>query len=322
MLKQGMKQDFSLHNTRRVGVTGATGFVGQAVVAVLREAGYDVVGFSRNPAQPIPGCVETRQFAPPEPPDGRDLGAVIHLAGENILGRWTPAKKERILRSRVEGTTAVARAVADGGFGGVLLSASAVGYFGNTGEEEKTENSPAGSGFLAEVSLAWEAALAPARRANEQNPQNGSGKGMRTRVAHVRLGMVLGREGGAMRLLRPLFLAGLGGRLGSGSQWMSPVHVRDVAGIFLHLLETPDAEGPFHAVLPEPVRNREFTRALGRAVRRPAPWPVPAWALRMVLGDLSHLLLDSSRIRPQRTLHSGYKFVFPTLGAIFQEITS
>lgn len=284
----------------KVGVTGASGFVGRQAVKALRAGGARVVGFSRCPDKAVEGCTEMRRFAPPQPPEGRDLDAVIHLAGENIFGFWSAEKKRRILQSRTEGTRAIALAAASGHFSGVVLSASAVGYFGNTGEEEKDEHSQAGRGFLAEVCQAWENALAPAQEAG-------------CRVCIVRIGMVLGRGGGALKVMRPVFRLGLGGMLGNGRQWMSPVALEDVAGMFVWLLRRRELDGVFHATLPEPVRHGDFVRTLAKLLNRPAPWCMPAWCLRVMLGELAGLLLDSSRVVSRRALHEGWRLACPGL---------
>jgi uncharacterized protein (TIGR01777 family) len=187
----------------------------------------------------------------------------------------------------------------------VFVCGSAIGYYGDTGERAVTESSPAGEGFLAEVAQAWEHEAAQAGRA---------------RVALIRTGFVLGRDGGAMKLIRPVFRAGLGGPLGNGRQWMSCIHVEDVAGLILHAIEHADVSGPLNAVQPEPVRNADFTRVLAHAAHRPAIFPAPALALKLALGELSHLLLDSQRVLPEATLASGYRFRFPTLAAAAADV--
>ena len=290
----------------RVGITGASGFIGRYLIRRLNERGHGAVAFSRNPGRGVPGCQETRGLAPAIDLSGLD--AVVNLAGESILGLWTGAKRKRIIASRVEGTERLVEAIglADGG-PRVLVNASATGFYGDAGDAVRDEDSPRGSGFLAEVSEAWENAAAPARAAG-------------VRVAAARIGFVLGRDGGAWPPLRRAFGLGLGGRLGGGQQWMSLVHVEDVAGLLVFLLENEAANGRFNAVCPEPVRNAEFTRDVAAALHRPAVVPAPAFVLRAVLGDLSHLLLDSQRIVPTRTLDAGYEFRFPTLASALADL--
>lgn len=282
----------------KIGITGASGFIGSHLARLARTRGHAPIAFSRQP-QAAPDFVEARPFSIETTPDLSGLDAIVHLAGESIMGLWTPAKKRRIRASRVEGTRRIVEALqAAPDAAPIFVSGSAIGFYGDTGEREVDESSPGGDGFLAEVSQAWEAEAARADR---------------TRTVLLRTGFVVGPDGGAMKLIGPAFRAGLGGKLGSGRQWMSCVHVDDVAGLVLHALENESVRGPLNAVLPEPVRNLDFTKALGRAVHRPAILPAPALALKVLLGQLSHLLLDSQRVRPTATLASGYRFQFPTL---------
>jgi len=284
----------------KIGLTGASGFIGTQVSQLARERGHEVVAFSRTPKAPA------RKFSLTEPPDVSGLDAIVHLAGETVLGLWTADKKRRILDSRVLGTRALVEAlntVPDAPR--IFVSGSAIGYYGDTGEHTVTESSPAGTGFLAEVAQAWEHEAAQASRA---------------RVTLLRTGLVLGRDGGAMQLIRPVFRAGLGGRLGNGRQWMSCIHVADVAGIILHAVENEHVAGPLNTVQPEPVRNADFTRVLAHAAHRPALFPAPALAMKIALGELSSLLLDSQRVLPEATLASGYRFQFPTLAAAAADI--
>lgn len=280
----------------KIGITGARGFIGQTLARFARERGHDIVGFSRRPQ------AGERAFSTTSPPDVSGLDALVHLAGESILGLWTAEKKRRIRESRVEGTRRVVEALHAAPDGPrVFVSGSAIGFYGDTGETTVDEASPAGAGFLAEVAVAWEAEAVRATNA---------------RTILLRTGFVLGRDGGAMRLIAPVFKLGGGGPLGNGRQWMSCVHVDDVAGIILHAIETASVHGPLNAVIPEPVRNADFTRAVARAVRRPAFFPAPAFAIKAALGDLSHLLLDSQRVVPTATLASGYAFRHPTMDAV------
>jgi uncharacterized protein (TIGR01777 family) len=200
-----------------------------------------------------------------------------------------------------------AMAQAEGGGPAVILSASAVGYYGDRGEEKLEEASPPGEGFLAEVCRDWEGALL-------DGPADG------TRRAAFRIGMVLGPGGGAMARLLPVFRAGLGGRLGNGRQWMSWIHVEDLAELLLFALQTPSVSGVLNAVAPQPVTNREFTRTLAGVLRRPALLPAPAFALRLLLGEMSSILLESQRALPSTALAQGFSFRFPELRAALEDV--
>lgn len=282
----------------KVGLTGASGFIGGHVRTLCERHGHEVVPFSRKPKD------GARMWG--ESPDVGGLDAVVNLAGESIMGLWTRAKKQRIEESRVHGTRNLVEAMKKAKDGPrILVNASAIGFYGDTGETTVDEDSPEGSGFLAEVGSAWEAEALKAQEAG-------------IRVVCVRIGFVLGK-GGALKLIVPLFRAGLGGKLGDGRQWMSGVHVDDVAGMMRWALETDGVTGPVNAVMPEPFRNEEFTRELARAVRRPAFLPAPAFALRLGLGELSDLMLASSRVIPSRAIDQDYVFRFATLPSALQD---
>ena len=283
----------------KIGIIGATGYIGSRLRAATLASGQEVVCFSRNER---PGF---RQFSLDAVPDFSGLDAIVNLAGESILGLWTRQKKEKILRSRVDTTRQVLEGISrlpDGPR--ILINASAIGYYGETGENLATETSPAGTGFLAQTCNAWEEAT------------QGS-IAERVRVIRLRIGFVTG-PGGAMRFVLPLFKMGLGGPLGNGRQWMSCIHVDDVAGLILWAIANESIFGPVNAVCPEPVRNTDFTRALARAVHRPAILPAPAFALRLALGELSRVMLDSVRIIPKVALEDGYTFRFPNVEAGLQ----
>jgi len=280
----------------RLGITGATGFIGRRAAEMARARGWEVVPFSRQPRD-----AATRKFVPGEPADVDGLDAVLHLAGESVLGLWTAKKRARIMDSRVLGTRSIAEGFARAkNPPRVLISGSAIGYYGDTGDREVDESSPPGTGFLADVCRAWEAEALKVTNA---------------RVVLLRIGFVLGRNGGAMKLVLPVFKAGLGGRLGSGRQWMSLIHVDDVAGMALWAIENETLRGPLNAVMPQPVTNAEFTREVARAVHRPAIFPAPSLVLRIVLGQMSSMLLNSARVRPAVAELGGYRFACSDLAA-------
>lgn len=280
-----------------VAVTGGTGFIGARLVARLATEGHQVRVLSRKPER---GAVFFDALAKPAPGllDGCD--AVINLAGEPISQRWTPEHKDRVLRSRVQGTAAIVEAARAAGSVKVLMSASAIGYYGPHGDEKLHENSPPGNDFLAEVCKAWEVAAAPAKSA-----------GIRTVLP--RIGVVLHPEGGALKQMLPLFKLGVGGRLGSGKQYMSWIHLDDVISLLLHALKTQVVDGPMNVTAPVPVTNADFTRALGAALHRPALFPAPAFALKLALGEMSSMILEGQRVMPDKALLTGFNFAYPTL---------
>lgn len=239
-----------------------------------------------------------------------EVNAVVHLAGENIAqGRWTRSKKERIRQSRIEGTRLLVQALkALSPRPGTLISASAVGFYGDRGEELLNEQSEAGSGFLASVCQEWEAETAPAAASG-------------IRVVLARFGVVLSAEGGAIRSIQRPFRLGLGGVIGPGTQYLSWITAEDVAAILQFFLDDPSISGPVNVVSPNPVTNREFTKALGRALRRPTILPMPAFAARLLLGEVAdELLLSSARVAPDKLLSAGYKFKHPDLDAALEHL--
>ena len=283
-------------------VTGATGLVGSAVVPFLAGGGHEVARLGRS----APGAGDIRWDPDAGVLDARALegfDGVVHLAGENIAsGRWSAAKKRRIKESRVRGTRLLAETLA--GLERpprVLVSASAVGFYGDRGDEELTESSPAGSGFLSDVCREWEAATEAAE-----------GKGIR--VVHARLGVVLSRDGGALGKMLTPFRLGAGGIVGNGRQYMSWMTLDDTAAALGHLLATETVSGPVNVVAPVPVTNREFTSTLGRVLRRPTVFPLPGFVARVVFGEMADaLLLASTRVQPAGLLDSGYTFRHGTL---------
>ena len=280
-----------------LGITGASGFIGRRVIDIALGRGHEVVAFTRLPERAIPGC-EMRAFSLDAPPDLRGCEAVIHLAGESVAGLWTAAKKRRIRESRVLGTRRVVEAI--GRMDSppeVLVCGSAVGFYPDSGDVELTETSVGGDGFLAETVCAWEGEAVKAER---------------TRVVLARTGIVLGKGGGALRAMTPVFRAGLGGQIADGRQWMPWIHLDDEARLLLFAVENLDIRGPLNATAPRPARNADFTRTLARALHRPALFRAPAFALRM-LGEFSHELLDSKRVLPAVATEHGFGFQFPEL---------
>jgi len=284
-------------------VTGSSGLIGRALVAALKAGGHDVCALVRR----SPGPGEAAWDPSGASIDAGALegaGAVVHLAGAGIGDRrWTTARRDVILGSRVDSTTLLCRALAALDHRpSVLVSASAIGYYGDRGDEELTEASASGTGFQAEVCRAWEGATAEAEAAA-------------IRVVHLRSAVVLARRGGALGRQLPLFRAGLGGRLGSGRQWFSWISLEDEVGAILHALGDASLVGAVNASAPAPVTNREFTKVLGRVLHRPAVLAVPPVALRLALGRglADELLLGSLRVIPDRLVASGYGFRDPDL---------
>lgn len=283
----------------RIGVTGASGFLGQRLVPALHAAGHDVVRIGRGADadvrwDPPAGTIDAATCA--------GMDAFVHLAGANVGERWTPAHRREIRDSRVLGTALIARTAASlAPRPRVLVCASAVGIYGDAGDMVLDEASPSGSDFLADVGRAWEAAADPARQA-----------GIRT--VHLRFGVVLSQRGGALARMLPIFRAGLGGRLASGRQWMSWISMEDAAGAVQFALERETLVSAVNAVAPSPVTNAEFTETLARVIRRPALFPVPAFALNLMFGEMAQgTLLASQRVIPRQLLAAGYAFRHATL---------
>lgn len=295
----------------KVFVSGATGLIGRAVAGALVARGDTVTALVRSPERAqLPAEVERVQgdvtAAGPWQArvDGQD--AVVHLAGEPVDARWTEARKASILGSRVEGTRRVVEAIAAAARKpGVLVSASGQGYYGTRDDDQEVdESAPAGNDFLARVCVAWEA---EARKAP-------------ARVALLRTGIVLSREGGALRRMETPFRLFAGGPLGSGRQWMSWIHIADEVGLTRFALDDARVEGPLNLVAPGPVRNADFARALGRAMSRPALAPAPAFAIRLVLGEMAQVVLRGARVVPRRALELGYRFRFPELDGALADL--
>lgn len=297
----------------RVLVVGGSGLIGSALCESLVRDSHQPVVLSRSPErQRVPPGVRTTGW------DGRTLGpwaeelsscdAVVNLAGESIFGRWTAAKKARLRGSRVDTSRLVAEAFAAARRRPlVLVQASAVGYYGGTGDQLVDESFPSGDDFLARLAADWEAASAAVEPLGVRRPV-------------LRTGVVLSRRGGAIVPLRRAFRAFAGGPLGDGRQWMPWIHEADEVGAIRFLLESPAATGPFDLVAPEPVRNGDFSRAVGRALGRPSWLPVPRAALRLALGELGEALLAGQRAVPARLEALGFRFRFPTLDGALAEL--
>ncbi|MCG3180259.1 MAG: hypothetical protein BIFFINMI_02617 [Phycisphaerae bacterium] len=286
----------------RIAITGATGLIGRRLTPFLTTGGHEVLAVTRRPP-PGSGAIAW------DPAAGRidaaaleGLDAVVHLAGENIAGRWTASRRRRILDSRTGGTRLLAEALA--GLKRpprVLVSASAIGYYGDRGDELLSEQSRPGEGFLPEVCVAWEKAADAARAAG-------------IRVVHLRIGIVLAADGGALARMLPPFRAGMGGRLGGGRQYMSWIAIDDLIGAIHFAIMSDGLTGPANAVAPQAVTNWQFTRALGRVLRRPTVTPLPGFAIRVLLGQMGRdLLLASARVQPARLTAAGFEFQHPDL---------
>lgn len=295
-----------------VAVSGSTGLVGSALCDALTQQGRDIRPIVRRASggnNEILWDTQQHSF------DGKALAqcdAVVHLAGEGIMGRWTDEKKQRIRDSRIKSTQALAQTLAkieDGPR--TLIVASAIGYYGDTGQTDaRTEDDPAGNAdtdFLAEVCVHWEAAADAARQAG-------------IRVVHVRIGIVLSKDGGALATMLPPFKLGLGGVVGSGEQWMSWIALTDLVRIIEYAIDTPEITGPINAVAPDPVTNKQFTKALGRALHRPTILPVPGFAPKLLYGSecADALVLGSIRVVPKRLEDAGFSFQFTDLDAALQ----
>ncbi|MCH9045002.1 MAG: TIGR01777 family protein [SAR324 cluster bacterium] len=301
---------FAAHGPRKILVSGSSGLIGTRLCAFLSSGGHTVIRLLRGGAAdnavawaPAAGEIDAAAL--------EGLDAVVHLAGENIAaGRWSEKRKEAIRASRVDSTALLCRTLA--GLSrkpGVLVAASAVGYYGDRGEGAVDEDAGAGEGYLAEVCQAWEAATDPARQAG-------------IRVVNLRIGVVLAAEGGALQKMLPPFRLGLGGPLGNGRQFMSWIALEDLIGVIQQGIFDETLRGPVNAVAPEAVTNRDFGRMLGRVLRRPAAAPLPAGVVRLVFGEMGQaLLLEGQRVLPKRLQAAGFEYVFPGLeGALRSEL--
>lgn len=276
-------------STVNITVTGATGFIGKRVAQALLAAGHNIHALGRKQSTELPA----ESLA--------EADAVIHLAGEPVAQRWTPEAKQRIRSSRVDGTRNLVDALAkQSRRPRVMVCASAIGYYGSRGDEVLTETSGPGSDFLARIVVEW-----------EQAAQQAEALGIR--VVPLRFGVVLGKNGGALAKMLSPFRFGLGGRLASGRQWMSWIHVDDVIGLIRFALENSAIRGPMNATAPQPVPNVEFTQQLATALHRPAIFPVPGFALKLLFGEMAQVILGSQRVIPQAAQSAGYRFEYPEL---------
>jgi len=287
-------------------VTGATGLIGRALVPALLEAGHAVTALSRSAAPraaPQAARLTVLQGDPTTAGPWQETlaacDACVHLAGEPVAaGRWTAARKRRIRESRVASTRLVADTIARKG-AAVLVSGSAVGYYGARGDEPLDESSPPGDDFLARVCVEWEAAAVPAAT--------------QSRVVLLRTGIVLARGGGALAQMLLPFRFFAGGPIGNGQFWQSWIHLADEVGLILWALGNAEVKGPLNATAPAPVRNRELAKAIGRTLHRPSAVPVPKAALKLALGELAAVVTTGQRVVPRKALDLGYRFRFPDL---------
>lgn len=298
----------------KVFITGGTGFVGTYLAALLLEQGHQVISLGTAPTQDKFEHKNFRYISADTTRRGAWLDelarvdAVVNLAGKTIFKRWNDRYKKKIYDSRILTTGNIVDALAENTTA-VLCSASAVGYYGNRGEDLLTENEPCGQGFLAEIGRAWEK---EALRATD--------KGIR--VALMRFGIVLGRGGGAMAQMLPAFRMFVGGPLGDGKQWFPWIHIHDLTAAIVALIENRDMRGPYNFCTPNPVRNRALAKTLGSVLGRPSVMPTPKFMLRLALGEVGAVLLESQRAVPQNLLKSGFEFKYPDLKAAIEEIVA
>ena len=305
-----MSRDAPNNVPRKIFLTGASGLIGKSLTTILRDSGYQIVPLVRQ-GDPPPGAVSWDPLSEQMDPSllaGSD--AIIHLSGENLAkGRWTKARKKRFWDSRVRSTELLAKTIAQlRPLPRLFMCASATGFYGDRGNEELTEDSPPGSGFVADLCRHWEQACAPAADAG-------------VRVVNLRFGVVLSARGGALAQMLPIFKLGLGGPLGSGRQYMSWITLDDALSAMIHLLDHSTVAGPVNVVVPQVVTFREFTRTLGRVLHRPAFFKVPALAARLLIGQMAdEVLLASTRVLPKRLSEDGFDFAQPTLDLALRHV--
>ncbi len=289
-------------------VSGSSGLIGRALLPALRANGHEVKRLVRG-AVSAPDQISWNPAEPLSPESVSGFDAVVHLAGESIATRWTEAKKRRIVDSRVPATRHLAAALTQAQQRPrVFVCASAIGYYGDRGDEILGEDSPSGEGFSAELCRQWEAAAQSVASAGIRDVQ-------------IRTGIVLSADGGALGKMLPPFRLGVGGQVGKGRQWMSWIDLADVVGAIQHLLTTDSLSGPVNMVSPNPVRNAEFTQTLASVLHRPAIFPMPAFAARMAFGQMAdELLLASQRVQPSKLVSGGWKFQSPDLRSSLERI--
>ena len=295
----------------KITITGASGLIGRRLLKNLSAAGHAIHVLSRHAGTNLPAGVKLSQWDPlkglPAEESLRDAAAVIHLAGEPVAQRWTADARQRIRESRVISTRHLVQAIDKlASRPEALICASAIGYYGSRGDETLNESSAPGGGYLAEVCQAW-----------EQEAQAAEALGVR--VVRVRIGLVLDSRGGALQRMLPPFRVGVGGKLGNGKQWMSWIHLEDLAALFQFVLDRP-VRGALNGVAPYPLVNADFTGELGQALHRPAIFPVPAFALRTLFGEMSEILLASQRVTPAAAEEAGFRFRFPQLGPALRDL--
>ena len=293
--------------TMKILISGASGLIGKAIASSLSQEGHHVLSLHRNTTTTPYWDLENKII---ELGDNQKIDVVIHLAGENIAqGRWNQQKKERILKSRVEGTKLISAYFSKAKYQPkVIISGSAIGIYGNRGNEELTEESSKGSGFLAKVCSQWEQAISSAVASG-------------IRVVNVRFGMVLSAKGGALGKMLFPFKLGLGGRIGNGRQYISLITINDLAGVINHIINNENLSGPINVVSPNPVTNLEFTKVLGEILHRPTVMPLPAFLAKVIFGEMGEeLLLSSTKVIPGKLLKSGYLFQEPTLNIALKKL--
>lgn len=300
----------------KVLVTGATGFIGNTLLKALKAHGHEISILTRNAEEAgfhLPVLCDVFEWNPekavPDASAFMGVDAVLHLTGENIAGgRWTEKRKERIVNSRILSTRHLVEALGKLKHKPeVLVSSSAVGFYGGSGNSLLTEDCPPASCFLAELCRDWEQ---EAQKAEVHN----------IRTVCLRTGMVLGKDGGAMKRMLPPFQMGLGGILGSGKQWMSWIHVKDMAEMFIHAMETQSLKGIYNSVSPNPITNLEFTKTLEKLVKRPTILPIPELALKTIFGDMSQILMASQKVSAEKISKTGFQFKYPDLHSALQQI--
>ena len=297
----------------RVLISGVTGFIGSRLAETLTEAGHEIWGLSRDPGKAkkkVPQLADAFAWNPvaQQPPgDALDgVEAVVHLAGETVAGRWTAKKKQRIEDSRIIGTRNLIKAFVSASRPKVLVSSSAIGYYGDRGDTELAEEARPGNDFLARVCQAWEKEAAGAAE-------------LGTRVVIVRTGIVVAAGGGALQAMLPPFRMGVGGPLGSGRQWWSWIHRDDLVRIMQLAIENDEAHGAYNGTAPNPLQQKAFGKVLGKVLRRPAFIPTPVFPLKILLGGFSTELLSSKRVLPYRAQELGFEFRYPELEGALRE---